>query len=230
MGQAVRPVAVPARDPGRADGRARSCGGTRRRRDLDLDLVFGARRTSRFGTPVRGGAARAYRQGSGRPGRAGRGRGVPADAATWPPSARRTARARRPARWRGRSRAWDDDSMPAAAERALDAAAPPRRDARPRPIVPGERQFRDGDRVRHAPLGRRHRRDLQADPQRRGGHGRVPGPGGRPQDDAGEPREPRDHRLTSAEAPWTEHGPTRGGQRVLAPTATERRPRRIPRP
>ena len=36
-------------------------------RDLDLDLVFGARRTSRFNTPVRGTGA-AYRQGSGRPG------------------------------------------------------------------------------------------------------------------------------------------------------------------
>ena len=39
-------------------------------RDLDLDLVFGARRTSRFGTPVRGSGSGggAYRQGSGRPG------------------------------------------------------------------------------------------------------------------------------------------------------------------
>src|SRR4029077_7917319 len=36
-------------------------------RDLDLDLVFGARRTTRFGTPVRGNGP-AYRQGSGRPG------------------------------------------------------------------------------------------------------------------------------------------------------------------
>ncbi len=36
-------------------------------RDLDLDLVFGSRRTTRFNTPVRGGGP-AYRQGSGRPG------------------------------------------------------------------------------------------------------------------------------------------------------------------
>ncbi|MBA2300215.1 MAG: UvrD-helicase domain-containing protein, partial [Chloroflexi bacterium] len=36
-------------------------------RDLDLDLVFGQRRTTRFNTPVRGGGP-AYRQGSGRPG------------------------------------------------------------------------------------------------------------------------------------------------------------------
>ena len=32
------------------------------------------------------------------------------------------------------------------------------------------------------PLGRRHRRDVQADPERRGGHGRVQGPGRRAQD------------------------------------------------
>ena len=36
-------------------------------RDLDLDLVFGQRRTTRFNTPTRGPGA-AYRQGSGRPG------------------------------------------------------------------------------------------------------------------------------------------------------------------
>ena len=35
-------------------------------RDLDLDLVFGARRTSRFGTPVRGGGP-AYRRGAAAP-------------------------------------------------------------------------------------------------------------------------------------------------------------------
>ncbi len=34
---------------------------------LDLELVFGARRSSRFGTPIRAGGG-AYRQGSGRPG------------------------------------------------------------------------------------------------------------------------------------------------------------------
>ena len=48
-------------------------------RDLDLDLVFGARRTSRFGTPVRGGTGgAAFRQGSGRPGAPAPGRAVPA--------------------------------------------------------------------------------------------------------------------------------------------------------
>ena len=77
-------------------------------RDLDLDLVFGARRTSRFGTPARGGGA-AYRQGSGRP-------GAPADGEPFRPGPRpgREARGVR----RGRAvrdrfgvpvRAWDDD-------------------------------------------------------------------------------------------------------------------------
>src|SRR6185369_9687340 len=42
-------------------------------RDLDLDLVFGARRTSRFGTPTARGGGPAYRQGSGRPGAPGPG-------------------------------------------------------------------------------------------------------------------------------------------------------------
>ncbi len=37
-------------------------------RDLDLDLVFGARRTSRFGTPVRGGTGRRSGRGAGDPG------------------------------------------------------------------------------------------------------------------------------------------------------------------
>ena len=47
-------------------------------RDLDLDLVFGSRRTTRFNTPVRGGGP-AYRQGSGRP-------GAPADGEPFRPS------------------------------------------------------------------------------------------------------------------------------------------------
>ena len=72
-------------------------------RDLDLDLVFGARRTSRFGTPVRGGGA------GGRSGRgaAGPGRRRPASRsgpdATSPPSARRMPKARRRARFGARS-------------------------------------------------------------------------------------------------------------------------------
>ncbi|MGZ8438029.1 MAG: ATP-dependent helicase, partial [Candidatus Limnocylindrales bacterium] len=116
-------------------------------RDLDLDLVFGARRTSRFGTPARGAGA-AFRQGSGRP-------GAPAEGETFRPSrdlaAKREAFAegapsgslRRPVR------AWDDDL-----DRANDgtgASAPAAR--MPRPIIPGERRYRDGDRVRHARWG-----------------------------------------------------------------------------
>jgi DNA helicase-2/ATP-dependent DNA helicase PcrA len=115
-------------------------------RDLDLDLVFGARRTSRFGTPVRGGGP-AYRQGSGRP-------GAPAAGETFRPS--RDLAAKREAYDDGaRSgslgrpvRAWDDD---------LDAGgrtpAVPATPKAARPVIPGERQFRDGDRVRHARWG-----------------------------------------------------------------------------
>ena len=74
-------------------------------RDLDLDLVFGARRTSRFGTPVRGGgpgSGAAFRQGSGRPGAPPAGETF-RPGGTWPPSARRTTMARRQAPSRGRS-------------------------------------------------------------------------------------------------------------------------------
>ena len=72
---------------------------------LDLDLVFGARRATRFGTPIRAGGG-AYRQGSGRPGAP-----VPAEArpgpassrrATWPPGATPTPGARGPGRLAGR--------------------------------------------------------------------------------------------------------------------------------
>jgi hypothetical protein len=115
-------------------------------RDLDLDLVFGARRTSRFGTPVRGGGP-AYRQGSGRP-------GAPAAGEAFRPS--RDLAAKREAYDEGaRSgslgrpvRAWDDD---------LDTSTSPAVAATParptRPIIPGERLFRDGDRVRHGRWG-----------------------------------------------------------------------------
>jgi hypothetical protein len=121
--------------------------------DLDLDLVFGARRASRFGTPVRGGGGgAAFRQGSGRP-------GAPAAGDTFRPSrdlaAKREAFAagapsgtlRRPVP------AWDDEvDADAVAERALGGApAPATKPARP--VIPGERQFRDGDRVRHGRWG-----------------------------------------------------------------------------
>ncbi|TLY73445.1 MAG: hypothetical protein E6K46_01060 [Gammaproteobacteria bacterium] len=118
-------------------------------RDLDLDLVFGARRTSRFGTPVRGGGP-AYRQGSGRP-------GAPAAGETFRPS--RDLAAKREAYEDGaRSgslgrpvRAWDDDLDAGGRAAAVPAAAGAIKPARP--VIPGERQFRDGDRVRHARWG-----------------------------------------------------------------------------
>jgi DNA helicase-2/ATP-dependent DNA helicase PcrA len=116
-------------------------------RDLDLDLVFGARRTSRFGTPARGAGA-AFRQGSGRP-------GAPAEGEAFRPS--RDLAAKREAFAEGAPsgslrrpiRAWDDNlDHPGASD---GPAAPAAR--APRPIIPGERHYRDGDRVRHARWG-----------------------------------------------------------------------------
>jgi DNA helicase-2/ATP-dependent DNA helicase PcrA len=123
-------------------------------RDLDLDLVFGARRTSRFGTPVRG-AGPAYRQGSGRP-------GAPPVGEPFRPSrdlgAKREAYASgAPSGQLGRHRsAWDDALQRSYEATGPDAAAPPAApapDRAKRPVIPGERQFRDGDRVRHAAWG-----------------------------------------------------------------------------
>jgi hypothetical protein len=117
-------------------------------RDLDLDLVFGARRASRFGTSVRGGGGAAYRQGSGRP-------GAPAAGETFRPtrdlSAKREAFAEgAPSGSLGRpAKAWDDDLDRPDAGR--DPATPPARAVRP--VIPGERRYRDGDRVRHARWG-----------------------------------------------------------------------------
>jgi len=131
---------------------------------LDLDLVFGARRASRFGTPIRAGGG-AYRQGSGRPG-----------APTPPPGTAGTGfqptrdlAARREA-YAGGARsgslgrqasvpAWDEidehdaepvDEVPV---RRSDEAVTERGVVPPRPIVPGERRYRDGDRVRHVRFG-----------------------------------------------------------------------------
>ncbi len=117
-------------------------------RDLDLDLVFGARRTSRFGTPVRGGhRGAARRSGRGAGGRGRRRRARPSGrGATWPPSARPTTRARRQAPWPGRSAPGTTTWTRSEPVRPAPARAT-------RPIIPGERQFRDGDRVRHARWG-----------------------------------------------------------------------------
>jgi DNA helicase-2/ATP-dependent DNA helicase PcrA len=113
-------------------------------RDIDLDLVFGARRTTRFGTPTRGAGGRAggaaYRQGSGRP-------GAPAAGEPFRPG--RDLAARRDAYAGGApsgslepgATGWDESAT-------SDVKARP-----PRPVIPGERQFRDGDRVRHGRWG-----------------------------------------------------------------------------
>ncbi len=118
-------------------------------RELDLDLVFGARRTSRFNTPVRGGGRGAFREGSGRP-------GAPAAGEPFRPS--RDLNAKREAFAAGAPsgslsrpvRAWDDalDAGPTS-----PAASSPTARAAGRPVIPGERRFRDGDRVRHGRWG-----------------------------------------------------------------------------
>jgi DNA helicase II / ATP-dependent DNA helicase PcrA len=132
---------------------------------LDLDLVFG-RRAGRLIGGVRPGAA-AFRTGSGTP-------GAPAVGGTFQPSrdlaAKRAAFAAGapsgslgPQRRRGIS-AWDDELLDfedAGAEelpvRRLDEASEPAEPAaRPRPtrpVIPGERRFRDGDRIHHARFG-----------------------------------------------------------------------------
>ena len=106
---------------------------------MDLDLAFGARRTTRFGTPIKptGGA---WRQGSGRP-------GAPQPGEGFRPT--RDLAAKRDAYEAG---APSGMLTPPIADRPVVAPATPPR-PRTRPIVPGERQFRDGDRVRHQRWG-----------------------------------------------------------------------------
>jgi DNA helicase-2/ATP-dependent DNA helicase PcrA len=114
----------------------------------DLNLVFG-RGATRFGRAIRPGGG-AFREGSGRP-------GAPRDGELFRPS--RDLAARRDAFAAGarsgtfgRRRfvdAWDDEGE-GAAEAAAAMPAAPRLE---RPIVPGERRYRDGDRVRHTRWG-----------------------------------------------------------------------------
>ncbi|HEU0236924.1 MAG TPA: UvrD-helicase domain-containing protein [Candidatus Limnocylindrales bacterium] len=101
---------------------------------LDLDLVFGTRRATRFGTPIRAGGG-AFRQGSGRP-------GAPAAGESFKPS--RDLAARRDA-FAGGARS---GTLGGEATVSAESSARPTR-----PIIPGERRFRDGDRVRHARWG-----------------------------------------------------------------------------
>jgi DNA helicase II / ATP-dependent DNA helicase PcrA len=108
--------------------------------DVDLDLAFGARGTTRFGRPL-GGAGRspatqpAYRQGSGVP-------GAPSNGESFRPS--RDLAARREA---------FDAGAPSGSLRPQPPTGQPGGVRPPRPIIPGERQYRDGDRVRHARWG-----------------------------------------------------------------------------
>jgi DNA helicase-2/ATP-dependent DNA helicase PcrA len=135
----------------------------------DLDLAFGARRSSRFGAPIRAGGG-AYRVGSGRP-------GAPASGASFRPG--RDLAARRDAFEAGaRSGSLDvpgvrrgfgdrgggtDDHPEAAFPDDLPVRrveppppvgrAPARPASAPRVRVPGERLYRDGDRVTHPRFG-----------------------------------------------------------------------------
>ncbi|HEX2754436.1 MAG TPA: 3'-5' exonuclease, partial [Candidatus Limnocylindrales bacterium] len=113
--------------------------------DVDMDLAFGVRGTTRFGRPIRNGlgGGAAYRQGSGTP-------GAPPPGQAFRPT--RDLTARREAYDEGApsgSLARPGATIPGAASPA--ARAEPARPARP--IIPGERQYRDGDRIRHGRWG-----------------------------------------------------------------------------
>jgi DNA helicase-2/ATP-dependent DNA helicase PcrA len=131
---------------------------------VDPDMVFGRGRASRFGTPIRSGGG-AWRTGSGQPGsprpgeqfRPSRDLGARRDAYS---SGARSGSLQVP---QGRGGPVDGASRePGAASHDPWAEAParptlPTMPSRPAPVarprIPGERQFRDGDRVRHARFG-----------------------------------------------------------------------------
>jgi DNA helicase II / ATP-dependent DNA helicase PcrA len=120
--------------------------------DVDPDIVFGRRLGSRFGTPIRPGGG-AYRSGSGPA-------GGPRAGETFKPT--RDLGARRDAYDSGaRSGSLQ---VPGGAQSGTSRGLGPRpsdpaRRSAPhpapasRPRIPGERQYRDGDRVRHPRLG-----------------------------------------------------------------------------
>jgi DNA helicase-2/ATP-dependent DNA helicase PcrA len=130
---------------------ARAAGETDADAPDDLNLVFG-RGATRFGTPIRSGGG-AFREGSGRPGgpRAGEAfrpsRDLAAKREAFAGGARSGTFGSR------RVDAWDDGPALDAEDRGATAspAAAAAREARP--VIPGERQYRDGDRVRHARWG-----------------------------------------------------------------------------
>jgi DNA helicase-2/ATP-dependent DNA helicase PcrA len=117
--------------------------------DLDPDLVF-RERGSRLGAGIRAGGG-AYREGSGRP-------GAPVAGETFRPT--RDLGAKRDAYAAGApsgSLGRQGGGLPPWDELAPHAPGlEPRRDTGKvpdRPIIPGERRYRDGDRVRHARWG-----------------------------------------------------------------------------
>ena len=119
----------------------------------DLNLVFG-RGATRFGRAIRPGGG-AFREGSGRP-------GAPREGELFRPSrdlaARRdafAAGARSGTFGRRFVEAWDEETGAGDRQPGNEATRPatPARTVIERPIVPGERRYRDGDRVRHARWG-----------------------------------------------------------------------------
>ena len=125
---------------------------------VDPDMVFGRGRSSRLGTPIRSGGG-AWHAGSGQPGspRAGeqfrpsRDLGARRDAYS---SGARSGSLQIPS---GRGDAVGREPGSAVpdpwAEGSARPATPPRPTPAARPHIPGERLFRDGDRVRHARFG-----------------------------------------------------------------------------
>ena len=135
---------------------------------VDPDLIFGRRAGSRFGSPIRTGGG-AYRTGSGRPGAPGAGesfrpsRDLDARRTAWSAGAR-SGSLEVPGAGRGASPARPGAAQPPRRQRGLSPARPlsgepqrpsdvPRPAVAARPRIPGERMYRDGDRVRHARLG-----------------------------------------------------------------------------
>jgi DNA helicase II / ATP-dependent DNA helicase PcrA len=111
--------------------------------DLDPDVVF-RERGSRLGAGIRAGGG-AYRQGSGRP-------GAPASGEPFRPT--RDLGAKRDAFAAG-APSGSLGRQPFSPPGADGSALPPgvTRGIPQRPVVPGERRYRDGDRVRHARWG-----------------------------------------------------------------------------
>ena len=116
--------------------------------DIDPEMVFGRRAGTRFGTPIRAGGG-AFRSGSGTA-------GGPRAGESFRPT--RDLGARREAYDSG-ARSGSLDLPRSVAPGTSDGVAirpaePARRPAAAsRPRIPGERQYRDGDRVRHPRLG-----------------------------------------------------------------------------